>query len=106
MGTGKKASPPEGTETGVPLDIAWSLLTPKERAKLRNYVLYGDTFYQASDAMKEEAYALLAKRHTISIDHIKTRLQEAEEALHAELHELLAGLQTKHGTHNKTATQE
>jgi hypothetical protein len=106
MDTDKKASSPEETETRIPFDIAWSLLTPKERAKLRNYVLYGDTFYQASDAMKEDAYALLAKRHAISIDHVKTRLQEAEEALHAELHELLVGLQTKQGTHNKTATQE
>lgn len=105
MGTDKEASSPEETKTGIPLDIALSLLTPKERAKLRNYVLYGPTFYQTSNAMKEEAYAILAERHALLIDHIKTRLQEPEEALHAELHELLAGLRTKYGTHNKTATQ-
>ena len=105
MGTDKEASSPEETKTEIPLDIALSLLTAKERAKLRNYVLYGPAFYQTSNAMKEEAYAILAERHAISIDHIKTRLQEPEEALHAELHELLVGLQTKYGTYNKTATQ-
>lgn len=76
--TGKKneVRTPEETQIEVPLDIALSLLTPKERAKLRNYVLYGSTFYQASNATKEEAYAILAKRHAISIDHIKARLQD------------------------------
>jgi hypothetical protein len=103
---GKAASSPEGTKLEIPLDIVLSLLTPKERAKLRNYVLYGDTFYQANDAMKEEAYALLAERHAISINHMKTRLQDPEETLHAELHKLLVGLQAKYDTHNKTATQE
>jgi hypothetical protein len=87
---------PQSTSMELPADISVYVLntfcTPKERAKLRNYVRYGDTFYQSSDDIKEKAYAILAERHAISVGHLKTRLQEAEEVLHAELHELLVAL--------------